>query len=67
MPRIGRFTFVVSNFERELISQVARELRRSDSDAMRFLVISKAKELNLGDKEPTDHLRQAHVRHSKPC
>ncbi len=67
MPRIGRFTFVVSNFERELISQVARELRRTDSDAIRFLVITKAKELNLGDQESMDQVRQAHVRHPKPC
>ena len=45
MPRIERFTFVVNEEEREMISQIARELQRSDSDAMKFLVISKAKEL----------------------
>jgi len=46
MPRIGRFTFVLNAEEREMISQIAKELQRSDSDAVRFLIISKAKELN---------------------
>ena len=65
MPRIGRFTFVVSSMERELISQIAKELRRSDSDAIRFLVISKAKELNIGEQENIDQIRKLNVDHSR--
>lgn len=51
MPRIERFTFVVNEEEREMISQIAQELQRSDSDAVRFLIISKAKELNEGNRD----------------
>lgn len=46
MPRIERFTFVVNSEEREMISKIAKELQRSDSDAVRYLILSKAKELN---------------------
>jgi hypothetical protein len=45
MPRIERFTFVINEEEREMISLIAKELHRSDSDAVRFLIISKAKEI----------------------
>ncbi len=56
MPRIERFTFVVNELERKMISQIAKELQRSESDAVRFLIISKANELinrnrNKGDKK----------------
>lgn len=45
MARYERFTFLVSHDERELIASLARSLQRSQSDAVRWLVINAAKEL----------------------
>ncbi len=59
MPRIERFTFVVNELERKMISQIARELQRSESDAVRFLIISKANELNNRNRNKGDKKQEA--------
>lgn len=45
MARFKRFTFVVNEEERALITALAEHLRRSQSDAVRFVVIEEAKRL----------------------
>jgi hypothetical protein len=45
MPRFERFTFLVNKDERRLIASLAEQLQRSQSDAIRFVVINAAKEL----------------------
>ncbi len=43
--RKERFTFLVNESERELIVVLADRLQRSQSDAVRFVVVEKAKKL----------------------
>jgi hypothetical protein len=45
MARYERFTFLVDKKERELIAALAEHLRRSQSDAVRFVVIEAIKTL----------------------
>jgi hypothetical protein len=45
MPRFIRFTFVVNPDEREMIRLVAKEMERSESDAIRLIIKQTAKEL----------------------
>jgi small subunit ribosomal protein S20 len=47
--RKGRFTFLVNPDERRLIASLARHLQRSESDAVRFVVLEAARAL-----EPVD-------------
>lgn len=50
MPRNKRFTFLCNKDEQRLIEQLAASLARSKSDAVRFVVIRAAREL---EKQPT--------------
>jgi hypothetical protein len=46
MSRLDTFTFRVNKDERRLIARLAKQLQRSQSDAVRFVVISAVKELD---------------------
>ena len=46
MARYERFTFLCNQYERALIAALAERLRRSQSDAVRFVVLEAASELD---------------------
>ena len=58
MARFERFTFLCDRDERALIAMLAERLRRSQSDAVRFVVVEAAKELKA---ETTEHDKAAHA------
>ena len=45
MARYERFTFICNDNERKAIATLAKRLQRSQSDAVRFVVIEAAKQL----------------------
>jgi hypothetical protein len=45
MPRLERFTFVVDQRERAAIATLAKRLNRSQSDAVRVVVLEAARKL----------------------
>lgn len=45
MTRDKRFTFTCNQKERQLIKTLAQQLRRTESDAVRYVVREKAQEL----------------------
>lgn len=47
MTRYIRFTFLCNKNERQAISDLAARLQRSQSDAVRFVVIEVARQLSL--------------------
>ena len=47
MARLIRFTFLCNEFERTLIDQLADQLKRSRSDAVRFVVAKEVKSLSI--------------------
>lgn len=47
MNRWDTFTFRVNEDERRLIASLAEQLQRSQSDAVRFVVINAARELQV--------------------
>ena len=49
MNRVGTFAFRVSNNERRVIADLATRLQRSQSDAVRFIVIEAAKQLRQSE------------------
>lgn len=51
MARRGRFTFLCDENEREMIAALAVRLRRSRSDAVRFIIVEAAREMRV---EATD-------------
>lgn len=46
MARIERFTFVVTTAERRLIADLAAKMQRSQSDAVRIVVINASRQLS---------------------
>ncbi len=46
--RKERFTFLINESERELITILADHLQRSQSDAIRFVIVEQAKKLLSG-------------------
>jgi hypothetical protein len=52
MQRVIQFAFRVSNDERRAIADLAARLQRSQSDAVRFVVIEAAKQLTQADSAP---------------
>ena len=59
MKRTKRFTFRVNSDEQRMISALAKLLQRSRSDAVRFVVVKSARELDTLDRnsnipEPND-------------
>ncbi len=72
MSRLKRFTFLCDKNERRLIAVLAQKLQRSQSDAVRFVVVSAARELAAQEDDthpqrtqlnqmPTDEL--FHINH----
>jgi hypothetical protein len=57
MQRVTQFAFRVNKDERRAIAELAKHLKRSQSDAVRFVVIMAARELAAKDRnsqpEPT--------------
>lgn len=49
MHRVTQFAFRVSNDERRAIADLAARLQRSQSDAVRFVVVEAAKQLTQAD------------------
>ena len=49
MARYERFTFLCDKDERRLIAALAERLKRSQSDAVRFVVITAVRELAAQD------------------
>lgn len=52
MARYERFTFLCDSIERRAIADLAIRLQRSQSDAVRFVVIEAAKQLTQADPTP---------------
>ena len=52
MARYERFTFLGDKGERQAIARLAVMLQRSQSDAVRFVVIEAAKQLTQADFTP---------------
>jgi hypothetical protein len=50
MNRAGTFAFRVSNNERRAIANLAERLQRSQSDAVRFIVIEAARQLTQAER-----------------
>ena len=50
MNRLDTFTFRVNQEERRMITSLAERLRRSQSDAIRFVVVNAAKELEAQER-----------------
>ena len=55
MGRHKVFTFKVNQNERQLIATLAEHLRRSQSDAVRFVVLEAAREFERNHAAPTEH------------
>jgi hypothetical protein len=49
MQRVTQFSFRVSNTERQVIARLAQYLKRSQSDAVRFLLIEAEQQLFQAD------------------
>lgn len=60
MPRIERFTFLCTDQERRAIAELATRLQRSQSDAVRFVVVEAARQLTA--TEPPAPLMPAQER-----
>ena len=52
MARHERFTFLCDAIERRAIADLALRLQRSQSDAVRFVVIEAARQLTQADPAP---------------
>lgn len=52
MQRTISFSFRLTSIERQLIRQLASELQRSQSDAVRFVVIEAARQLSQSQTSP---------------
>jgi len=55
MNRIETFAFRVSNGERRAIADLAQRLQRSQSDAVRFVVVEAAKQLAKAERAPVSN------------
>ena len=63
MNRWDTFTFRVNADERDLIAALAERLQRSQSDAVRFVVVNAARELvaQAGDSiQPAANVQEVH-------
>ena len=52
MARYSRFTFLCDLDERQAIADLAARLQRSQSDAVRFVVIEAARQLSQAQTDP---------------
>lgn len=58
MNRVETFAFRVSNGERRAIANLAERLQRSQSDAVRFVVVEAAKQLTKADPAPINQPKE---------
>lgn len=56
MARYSRFTFLCDANERQAIADLAARLSRSQSDAVRFVVIEAARQLSQSQADPAQAL-----------
>lgn len=61
MSRIERFTFLCNDQERQAIAELANRLRRSQSDAVRFVVVEAARQLKEPSAPTDTQPEEAHV------
>lgn len=54
MARYKRFTFLCNRDERRLIENLAEQLQRTQSDAVRFVVVNAARALVMAEPSITD-------------
>ena len=54
MRRFKRFTFLCNSDERRAIADLASHLQRSESDAVRYVVVEAVKQLIKVDPSPAD-------------
>jgi hypothetical protein len=59
MARYERFSFLCNQDERRLITVLAKKLQRSQSDAVRFVVINAVKELQAHEQQETHPISNA--------
>jgi hypothetical protein len=55
MARYGRFTFLCNDYERRAIVDLAARLQRSQSDAVRFVVLEATKQLTQPVEGPKEN------------
>jgi hypothetical protein len=56
MTRLKTFSFRVNSIERRMIKELAKKLQRSQSDAIRFVVVNAARELVAQEETDTQLL-----------
>lgn len=54
MRRKDTFTFRVNERERQLIERLSNQLKRNQSDAVRFVVVEAAEALNFNTEQPVN-------------
>jgi hypothetical protein len=59
MARDERFTFLIDRDERRMITALAQRLRRTESDAVRYVVLEAARALET-EAQPDTMTAQAH-------
>jgi hypothetical protein len=66
MARDERFTFLIDRDERRMITALAKHLRRTESDAVRFVVIEAARVLESETQQVNTSAQAAQaVQHGK--
>lgn len=63
MARDERFTFLIDHDERQMIAALAYRLRRTESDAVRFVVLEAVRALEAADT-PTPITSPAQPQHA---
>lgn len=63
MARFERFTFLCDRSERRAIAELAERLQRSQSDAVRFVVVEAARQLVQADTAPVGAVRAEDPNH----
>jgi hypothetical protein len=58
MTKTNRFTFRATDADRQAVATLAAKLQRSQSDAVRFLVVTAARELNTQAEPPVSQPAQ---------
>lgn len=66
MARDERFTFLIDRDERQMISALAQRLRRTESDAVRFVVLEAARLLEQGEHSSTTTTEQDQSQAAQP-
>jgi hypothetical protein len=67
MQRVTQFAFRVSDNERQAITALAERLQRSQSDAVRFVVIEAAKQLAKSEAVSEPQREGSNLPHMEPA